>query len=107
MSSNLTLKNQPAKTQPKNLPANLNKLLDKLPADAIINVVNVVGEVFKANKLMEIKDQEFQNQIQIIQSQNTDRNERLKLLMEFISNPKLPETSVSQIVSSICKIAEG
>ena len=107
MSSNLALNNQHIKTTPINRPTNMNKLLDKLPADAIINVVNVVGEVIKANKLMEIKDQEFQNQIQIIQSQNTDRNERLRLLMEFIANPKMPETSVSQIVSSICKIAEG
>lgn len=86
---------------------NVGSVLQKLPPEVITKVLETVNEVINANKLMQVKDQEFQNTLYYFREKSLDKKEKIQMLKEIISNPNVPEDSVAQIVSSICKIAEN
>lgn len=82
-------------------------LVEKLPPEAIIKVADVIADIARANKILEGKDQEFQQNLIMLKEKNLDRKDRLNLLGTILSNPRLSEKVISQIVTSICNIAEG
>lgn len=95
----------------RNLSANNGQraiaLLEKLPPEAILKVVDVVSDVIRANKVMDGREQEFQHQLTMMREKNIDKKEKLNLLSLLLANPRLAENSLAQIVTAICNIAEG
>lgn len=83
------------------------KLLEKLPPEAILEVAKTASEVLKANKVMEGREQEFSHKIELVKEKNSDRKERINILSSILNNPEVPKDSKSEIVRSICRIAEG
>ncbi|MCK6627205.1 MAG: hypothetical protein L6R45_18775 [Anaerolineae bacterium] len=82
-------------------------LVEKLPPEAIIKIVDIIGDIAHANKILEGNDQAFQQNLTMLREKNLDRKDRLDLLSAILSSPQLSEKDISQIVTSICNIAEG
>lgn len=81
-------------------------LLEKLPPEAVITIVEVFADVVRANKTMEGKDQEFQHQLVMLREKNLSRKESLALLSTLLSHPQLSQEDISIVVTAICNIAE-
>lgn len=82
-------------------------LVEKLPPEAILKIVDVIADIARANKILEGNDQEFRQNLTMLREKHLDRKDRMSLLNIILSNPQLSEKDISQIVTSICNIAEG
>ena len=90
------------------LPENkILQILDRLPPEAIFKIVETTGDILKANKVLEGKELEFRHQITLMRENNSDKKELLSFLKNLLTNPNIPQESLSNIVTSICNIAEG
>ncbi|MGO9572356.1 MAG: hypothetical protein ACLP5H_32980 [Desulfomonilaceae bacterium] len=81
--------------------------LDKIPAEAIISVVDLVADVVRANKTMEGRSQEFEQTLVVLREKNMDRKERMATLSSLLRNLNLNDDAQMKLVDSICRIAEG
>lgn len=81
--------------------------LEKLPAEAIITVVDLVADVIRANKIMESRDQEFEHKFSLLREGNLDRKQRMSMLSDLLLQIEFSEEAQMRLVNSICKIAEG
>jgi len=92
---------------PRGRNLDIGPLLEKIPAESIVKVVETFNEVIKANKYMEIQDQNFRNKLTLMQDESTSTKDKMKFLIELISQEKIQENHVTKIVDTICDIAIG
>jgi len=81
--------------------------LEKIPAEAVIKVVDLIVDVVRANKVMEGREQEFQHTIIKLRETNLDRKERMGMLANLLRELDLKEDAQMRLVEGICRIAEG
>ena len=82
-------------------------VLEKIPTEAILKVVDLVADVARANKTIEGKSQEFEHTLTMLREGNLDRRERMSMLSNLLTQMDLNEEAQMRLVDSICRIAEG
>lgn len=82
-------------------------VLEKIPTEAIVKVVDLVADVARASKTIEGRSQEFEYTLTMLREGNLDRRERMSMLSNLLTQMDLNEEAQMRLVDSICKIAEG
>jgi hypothetical protein len=85
----------------------LSVVLEKVPAEAVMSIVDLVVGVVRANKIMEGREQEFQHTVAKLRETNLDRKERMAMLAGLLRELDLKEEPQLRLIESICRIAEG
>lgn len=81
--------------------------VNKLSPEAINTIIATIRDIIQTNAILALKDQDFNHQFQELMAKHNNKRDMLRDLSTLLSNPKLPEQSVSQIVTTICRIAES
>jgi len=84
----------------------LGGVIEKLTPEAVNTIVSTVRDVVQTNAVLALKDQEFNHLYQNLMQKHNNRKEVLATLINLLSNKSLPDSAVTQIISSVCSIAE-
>lgn len=85
----------------------LERVLDRVPPEAVTKAIEIVADVVRANKVIEARAQEFEHELSTLRESNIDRKDRMGMLIDLLGRMRLPNEVQSRVVESICKIAEG
>lgn len=91
---------------PPQISSSLTAALGKISPEAIKAVVDTIRDIIQTNASMALKDQDFNQQFKKLMASHNNKIDLLRDLTSLLASPKLHERDVSQIVASICKIAE-
>ena len=79
--------------------------LDRLPPEAILNVIDVVGDFVKLSGQLKREDQAFVYELKRLQEDNASVEKRLGFLKDSLVNVELSEELQARLVDTICTLA--
>lgn len=80
-------------------------VLRSLPPEAIIKVVDIIGDIVRARAAMSRKHADFLAELEILRSKSGARERALALLSDLLLNAEINDEAKMKLVDTICQFA--
>jgi hypothetical protein len=80
-------------------------VLQSLPPEAIINVVNIVGDVLRTRAAMSEKHADFLAELEILRHNSADRERAMTLVSNVLLDAEINDEAKTKLVDTICQLA--
>ncbi len=80
-------------------------VLRALPPEAIVNVVNIVGDVLHARTTLTQKNADFLAELEILRANSADRERVMTLVSNVLLDAEINDEAKMKLVDTICQLA--
>ena len=80
-------------------------VLHSLPPEAIVNVVNIVGDVLHARSVMTQKNADLLGELEILRHHSSDRERVMALVSNVLLDAEINDEAKMKLVDTICQLA--
>lgn len=97
-----------ANTLPSSGPVKTNAALEvvrSLPPEAIVSVVNIVGDVLRARAAMSQKHADLLGELEILRTHSDDRERVMTLVSNVLLDAEINDEAKMKLVDTICQLA--
>ena len=80
-------------------------VLRSLPPEAIVNVVNIVGDVLRARATLNQKNADLFAELEILRNNSADRERVMTLVSNVLLDAEINDEAKMKLVDTICQLA--
>ena len=81
------------------------EVLRSIPPEAIVNVVNIVGDVLRARSVMTQKTADLLGELEILRHHSEDRERAMALVSNVLVDAEINDEAKMKLVDTICQLA--
>lgn len=81
------------------------EVVRSLPPEAIVSVVNIIGDVLRARTAMSQKHAELLGELEILRTQSDDRERVMTLVSSVLLDAEINDDAKMKLVDTICQLA--
>lgn len=76
-----------------------------LPPEAIVNVVNIVGDVLRARATLNQKNADLMAELEVLRANSEDRERVMTLVSNVLLDAEINDEAKMKLVDTICQLA--
>lgn len=76
-----------------------------LPPEAIVNVVNIVGDVLRARATVTQKNADLMAELELLRANSADRERVMTLVSSVLMDAEINDEAKMKLVDTICQLA--
>lgn len=80
-------------------------VLRSLPPEAIIKVVDIIGDILRARAVLSQKHADFLGELEILRSKSGARERAMALVSDLLLNAEINDDAKMKLVDTICQLA--
>jgi len=103
--SRLTAQRGSVEIAPANRPNGVLALVDRIPPEAIVKLVEVIGDVIRSRASLAENHAAFVREMDLLYAKSTDRERIMSTLSALLLNAELAEEQKTRLVDTICQLA--
>lgn len=86
-------------------PGSLGAIARKIPAEAVVRAIDIVGTIVVGGLQMAAERQRFEQDLERLQHNDMTTLDRLLALLQLVDHVKITDDARNHVVATICELA--